>query len=188
MCCSSSLSQPVFPGLDKLLQVGSKEQEKHVGALNILKPSIFTSKSSWLAYFETELYFTVLNRCELLKDCAEVWCTDLCKIERGELELIISIAKLYTEKPEMCSRGSSQWCAQFLFHLLLTQFINKLLFVSRWPGIGYLSVWESIFWLGFTNVDAEHTAVGSVLIFCGGCAAQVISKTSLDSYKIHLQV
>lgn len=54
VCCNSSLFQPAFVGLDSIIQVGSKEQEKHVEALNILKLSIFTSKSSSLAYLETQ--------------------------------------------------------------------------------------------------------------------------------------
>lgn len=54
VCCSSSLFQPAFAGLDSMEQVGSKEQEKHVEALNVLKLSIFTSKSSCRAYLETQ--------------------------------------------------------------------------------------------------------------------------------------
>lgn len=45
---------PTFAGLDSMKQVGSKEQEKHVEALNVLKLSIFTSKSSCRAYLETQ--------------------------------------------------------------------------------------------------------------------------------------
>lgn len=117
---------------------------------------------------------------------SEGFFSDLCKIRLVQFDLNILINQAVFSKTgdvKQWTRPIMWSLSWFVVCLLLT---SAVCFQMTWDRL-FISL-RTVYLLASFYKCRSCTAVGSILIFCGVHASSVISKRSLDSYKIHLQV